>query len=44
VKRKKEGARIREKREERRMEFPKGLYVKFENCRDLFVKQNFSLI
>jgi LDH2 family malate/lactate/ureidoglycolate dehydrogenase len=26
------------------LEFPKGLYVKSKNCRDLFEKQNFPLI
>jgi hypothetical protein len=26
------------------MKFPKGLYVNSENCRDLFVKQNFPSI
>jgi hypothetical protein len=26
------------------MVFPKGLYVKSKNCRDLFVKQNFPSI
>jgi hypothetical protein len=44
VKRKKKGARIRESREERQMEFPKGLCTKSEKCRDLFVKQNFPSI
>jgi hypothetical protein len=29
---------------ERGLEFPKDLCVIFENCRDLFVKQNFPLI
>jgi hypothetical protein len=41
---KKGDARIRKRREERQLDFPKGLYVKSENCRDLFVKQNFPLI
>jgi hypothetical protein len=31
-------ARIRLKREERQLDFLKGLYVISENCRDLFVK------
>jgi hypothetical protein len=43
-KKKKGDARIRKKREEGQMKFPKGLYVISENCRDLFVKQNFPLI
>jgi hypothetical protein len=41
---KKRGARIRESREERQMEFPKGLYAILENYRDLSVKHKFSLI
>jgi hypothetical protein len=36
--------RIRKRREEGQMEFPKGLYAISKNCRDLFVKQNFPLI
>jgi hypothetical protein len=44
-KEKKEGdGRIRKRREEGQMKFPKGLYVNSENCRDLFVKQNFPSI
>jgi hypothetical protein len=43
-KRKKGGARIRESREEGQVGFSKGVYAKSENCRGLFVKQNFSLI
>jgi hypothetical protein len=41
-----EQIRQREKknREERELEFPKDLSAKSENCRDLFVKQNFPLI
>jgi hypothetical protein len=35
---KKRGARIRESRGERQMEFPKDLCVNSENCRDLSVK------
>jgi hypothetical protein len=39
VRNKKKGVdRIRKRREERQLEFPKGLYVKSKNCRDLFVK------
>jgi hypothetical protein len=34
----------RKNRGEREMELPKDLCVKSENCRDLFVKQNFPLI
>jgi hypothetical protein len=36
-------ARIRERREEGRMEFPKDLYVIIENGRDLVVKQKFPV-
>jgi hypothetical protein len=43
-KKKKGDARIRKRSEEGQMEFSKGLYIKSENCRDLFVKQNFPLI
>jgi hypothetical protein len=32
------------RREEGQMKFPKGLYINLENCRDLFVKQNFPSI
>jgi hypothetical protein len=34
----------RKNRGEREKELPKDLCVKLENCRDLFVKQNFPLI
>jgi hypothetical protein len=40
----KKGTRIRENREERQMDFPKGLYAISQNCRDLLVKQNFPSI
>jgi hypothetical protein len=36
--------RIRKSREEGQMGFSKGVYAKSENCRGLFVKQNFPLI
>jgi hypothetical protein len=36
--------RIRKRREEEQIDFPKGLNANSENCRDLFVKQNFPLI
>jgi hypothetical protein len=43
--RKKKGnIRIRKRREEEQMDFPKGLNAILENCRDLFVKQNFPSI
>jgi hypothetical protein len=42
--RKKGNGRIRKRREEEQMDFPKDLNTISENCRDLFVKQNFSLI
>jgi hypothetical protein len=38
VEKKKGDARIRKRREEGQMEFPKGLYAISENCRDLSVK------
>jgi hypothetical protein len=38
---KKGDARIRKKREERQMDFSKGLYAISENCRAFSVKQNF---
>jgi hypothetical protein len=41
---KKGDARIRKKREERQMDFPKGLYAISENCRDFSVKENFPSI
>jgi hypothetical protein len=41
--RKKEGKR-QDKEEERRRTDPKGLNTISENCRDLFVRQNFPLI
>jgi hypothetical protein len=41
---KKGDARIREKREERQMDFLKGLYVISENWRGFSVKQNFPSI
>jgi hypothetical protein len=34
----------RDSREERQLGFSKGVYAKSENCRGLFVKQNFLLI
>jgi hypothetical protein len=34
--RKKGSVRIRKRREEEQMDFPKGLYAISENCRDLF--------
>jgi hypothetical protein len=34
----------RDSREERQLGFSKGVYAKLENCRGLFVKQNFPLI
>jgi hypothetical protein len=40
----KEGAREKRNRGEREKGFPKDLCVNLENCRDLFVKHNFSLI
>jgi hypothetical protein len=43
-KKKKGDAKIRKRREEGQMEFSKGLYVKSENCKDLFVTKNFPLI
>jgi hypothetical protein len=36
--------RIRKRGEEEQMDFPKGLNAISENCRDLFVKQNFPSI
>jgi hypothetical protein len=44
VKRIRRSARIRESREEGQVGFSKGIYAKSENCRGLFVKQNFPLI
>jgi hypothetical protein len=46
VKKKKQkgSVRIRRRREEEQMDFPKGLNANSENCRDLFVKQNFPSI
>jgi hypothetical protein len=41
---KKRNVRIRKRREEEQMDFPKGLNVNSENCKDLSVKQNFPLI
>jgi hypothetical protein len=35
---------IRKGREEEQMDFPKGLNAISENCRDLFLKQNFPSI
>jgi hypothetical protein len=43
-KKKKGDARIRKRREEGQMEFPKGLYAISENCKGLSVKHNFSSI
>jgi hypothetical protein len=43
-KKKKGNVRIRKRREEEQMDFAKGLNAISENCRDLFVKQNFPLI
>jgi hypothetical protein len=34
----------RDSRGERQLGFSKGVYAKSENCRGLFVKQNFPLI
>jgi hypothetical protein len=43
--RKKKGnVRIRKRREEEQMDFPKGLNAISENCRVLFVKKNFPSI
>jgi hypothetical protein len=36
--------RERKNRGERELELPKDLYANSENCRDLSVKHNFSLI
>jgi hypothetical protein len=44
VKRNRRSARIRESREEGQVGFSKGVYTIFEDCRDLFVKQDFPLI
>jgi hypothetical protein len=43
-KKKKGNVRIRKRREDEQMDFSKGLNAKSENCRGLFVKQNFPLI
>jgi hypothetical protein len=44
IRKQKRNVRIRKRREEEQMDFPKGLTAISENCRDLFVKQNFPLI
>jgi hypothetical protein len=44
VKRNRKSTRIRLSRKEGQVGFSKGVYVKLENCRGLFVKQNFPLI
>jgi hypothetical protein len=43
-KKEQEEHRIRESRGEGQVGFSKGVYAKSENCRGLFVKQNFPLI
>jgi hypothetical protein len=43
IKKQKGSVRIRRRREEEQMDFPKGLNANLENCRDLFVKQNFPI-
>jgi hypothetical protein len=43
VRKRRKSNRERTEREEGELGFPKDLYINSENCRDLFVKQNFPI-